>query len=101
VIGSVAKELQSRSVCPGLMAQGEPYSYSYSHVNVKRGTNCYNNKRTPNTMVMDAKDYVAAEQFDVLLTDLTADDIARLTIIDVRHLSAAKEEDAPTTTTLT
>jgi predicted aspartyl protease len=46
--------------------------------------------------MMDAKDYVAVEHFDVLLTDLKAEDIARVKINDVRHLSVANE-DTPTT----
>ena len=46
--------------------------------------------------MMDAKDYVAVEHFDVLLTDLKAEDIARVKIDDVRHLSVANE-DMPTT----
>jgi predicted aspartyl protease len=39
--------------------------------------------------MMDAKDYVAVEHFDVLLTDLNAEAIARVEIDDVQHLSIA------------
>ena len=46
--------------------------------------------------MMDAKDYVAVEHFDVLLTDLKAEDIARVKIDDVQHLSVANKEDTPT-----
>ena len=38
---------------------------------------------------MDAKDYVVAEHFDMLLTDLIAEDIYRVMIVDIQHLSAA------------
>lgn len=45
---------------------------------------------------MDAKDYVAVERFDVLLTDVTADDIDRIEICGVRHLSGVTD-DTPAT----
>ena len=38
---------------------------------------------------MDAKDYVAVEHFDKLLTDLIAEDIYRVKIVNIQHLSAA------------
>lgn len=50
---------------------------------------------------MEATDYVAVESFDVLLTDLKAEDIARIAVGQgVKHLSPAKHQniDAPTTT---
>ena len=43
---------------------------------------------------MDAKDYVAVEHFDVLLTDLKAEDIARIKIGGIQHLSAANKASA-------
>lgn len=46
-------------------------------------------RQNQNTM-MDAKDYVAVEHFDVLLTDLKAEDIARVKIDGIQHLSAAE-----------
>ena len=46
--------------------------------------------------MMDAKDYVAVEHFDVLLTDLKAEDISRTKIDGVRHLTVANKEDTPT-----
>lgn len=46
--------------------------------------------------MIDAKDYVAVEHFDVLLTDLKAEDIARVKIDGVQHLSVANKEDTPT-----
>jgi predicted aspartyl protease len=48
--------------------------------------------------MMDAKDYVAVEHFDVLLTDLKAEDIARVKIDNVEHLSAANKAKAKPTT---
>ena len=41
--------------------------------------------------MMDAKYYVAVEHFDVLLTDLKAEDIARVKIDGIQHLSAANK----------
>ena len=41
--------------------------------------------------MIDAKDYVAVEHFDVLLTDLKQEDIARVKIDDIQHLSAANK----------
>ena len=46
--------------------------------------------------MLDAKDYVAVQHFDVLLSDLKAEDIARMNIQGVKHLSAARKEDTPT-----
>jgi predicted aspartyl protease len=42
--------------------------------------------------MIDAKDYVAVEHVDVLLTDLKAEDIAGITIENVHHLSPATNE---------
>ena len=45
--------------------------------------------------MMDAKDYVAVEHFDVSLTDLKPEDVSRTKIDGVQHLTAANKEDAP------
>ena len=56
----------------------------------RRKKDCQQHKNGTTTM-MDAKDYVAVEHFDVLLTDLKAEDIARVKIDEIQHLSAANE----------
>mmetsp|Transcript_12554 Transcript_12554/g.27621 ORF Transcript_12554/g.27621 Transcript_12554/m.27621 type:complete len:163 (-) Transcript_12554:765-1253(-) len=47
--------------------------------------------------MMDAKDYVAVEHFDVLLTDLKAEDIERVKIDGTQHLSVANNSTPPPT----
>jgi hypothetical protein len=39
--------------------------------------------------MLDATEYVVVEQFDILLTDIKAEDIERITIDGVKHLSPA------------
>ena len=46
--------------------------------------------------MIDASNYVSVKQFDVLLTDLTAEDIAALRIEGVQHLSLAANRGART-----
>ena len=46
--------------------------------------------------MIDASNYVSVKEFDVLLTDLTAEDIAALRIEGVQHLSPAANRGAST-----
>lgn len=45
----------------------------------------YCGNRNTTCRMIDAKDYVAVEHFDVLVTDLRAEDIAKVKIDDAEH----------------